>query len=73
MADLEKPEKGGVDGDEEEEEAEKLIEGMAVLDFNMLYSTVVLQTQGKWMRLESIDAGDRERRRFQRGFKDVGR
>lgn len=41
--------------EEEEEEEEKLMEGMAVLDFDMLCSTVALQTQGKWRKLESED------------------
>lgn len=59
MEDLEKREKGGVGGGGQEEE--ELIEGMAVLDFDMLCSTVALQTQGKWTRLESVDAGDDEK------------
>ncbi|GLT45937.1 hypothetical protein SLA2020_197320 [Shorea laevis] len=45
MADLEKQ-----DGAEEEE---RLIEGMAVLDFDLLCSTVALQTQGKWRQLQN--------------------
>ncbi|KDP20861.1 hypothetical protein JCGZ_21332 [Jatropha curcas] len=39
----------------EAEEEERLIEGMAVLDFDMLCSTVALQTQGKWRKLETED------------------
>lgn len=37
----------------EEEERERLMEGMAVLDFDMLCSTVALQTQGKWTKLQT--------------------
>ncbi|KAK8488229.1 hypothetical protein V6N13_120036 [Hibiscus sabdariffa] len=59
MAEVEKQEKVVVNGgkmeEEEEEEEEVLLEGMAVLDFDMLCSTVALQTQGKWSKLESAD------------------
>ncbi|XP_007025854.2 PREDICTED: uncharacterized protein LOC18596987 [Theobroma cacao] len=65
MAELEKQEKvvvngkgeggGGGGGEEEEEEEERLLEGMAVLDFDMLCSTVALQTQGKWRKLERAE------------------
>ncbi|XP_062087380.1 protein PLANT CADMIUM RESISTANCE 12 [Humulus lupulus] len=54
MADLEKQveEEGEVEGVEKE----KLLEGgMAVLDFDLLCSTVALQTQGKWRKLENLD------------------
>ncbi|EEF37732.1 protein PLANT CADMIUM RESISTANCE 6 [Ricinus communis] len=53
MGDLEK--QGMMMVAEEEEEEQKLIEGMAVLDFDMLCSTVAMQTQGKWRKLESND------------------
>ncbi|KAI6704906.1 hypothetical protein NL676_007868 [Syzygium grande] len=33
------------------------MEGVTVLDFDMLCSTVALQTQGKWRKLESGDCG----------------
>ncbi|XVE87909.1 hypothetical protein DITRI_Ditri19aG0026200 [Diplodiscus trichospermus] len=54
MAELEKQEKAVGNGNkyEEEEEEERLLEGMAVLDFDVLCSTVALQTQGKWRKLE---------------------
>ncbi|PON49314.1 PLAC8 motif-containing protein [Parasponia andersonii] len=44
----------------EEEEEERLLEGMAVLDFDMLCSTVALQTQGKWRNLEGLEGGDED-------------
>ncbi|XVF27753.1 hypothetical protein REPUB_Repub14bG0135900 [Reevesia pubescens] len=56
MAELEKQEKVVVNGNkegEEEEEEERLLDGMSVLDFDMLCSTVALQTQGKWKKLET--------------------
>ncbi|KAE9452659.1 hypothetical protein C3L33_15439, partial [Rhododendron williamsianum] len=38
---------------EEEEEGEKLLEGVTVLDFDMLCSTVAMRTQqGKWRKLD---------------------
>uniref|UniRef100_A0A6N2KZ40 Uncharacterized protein n=1 Tax=Salix viminalis TaxID=40686 RepID=A0A6N2KZ40_SALVM len=51
MGDLEKQvEEGG----REEEEEKLLMEGMSVLDFDMLCSTVAMQTQGKnWSQIES--------------------
>ncbi|XWS18275.1 hypothetical protein CRYUN_Cryun32bG0029900 [Craigia yunnanensis] len=55
MAELEKQEKVVLNGNKEEaeeEEEERLLEEMAILDFDMLCSTVALQTQGKWMKLE---------------------
>lgn len=56
MADSEKRERAGGEG-EEEEEQRLLMEGVTVLDFDMLCSTVALQTQGKWRKLESGDCG----------------
>ena len=54
MAELEKPERVVVNvNKEDEEEEERLLDGMAVLDFDMLCSTVALQTQVKWRKLES--------------------
>jgi hypothetical protein len=39
---------------EEDEEEKLLMEGMSVLDFDMLCYTVAMQTQGKyWVKLES--------------------
>ncbi|XP_022716014.1 uncharacterized protein LOC111275122 isoform X2 [Durio zibethinus] len=56
MAELGKQEKVVVNGNKEEgEEEERLLEGMAVLDFDMLCSTVALQTQGKWRKLETVE------------------
>ncbi|GFS29485.1 PLAC8 family protein [Actinidia rufa] len=37
------------------EEEERLLEGMMVLDFDMLCSTVAMQTQGKWTKLDQCD------------------
>ncbi|KAF8090682.1 hypothetical protein N665_0469s0018 [Sinapis alba] len=34
------------------------LEGISVLDFDLLCSTVALQTQGKWRKLESSDDGE---------------
>ncbi|KAG6778609.1 uncharacterized protein [Populus alba] len=53
MGDLEKQLE--VNGRKEEDEEEKLLmEGMSVLDFDLLCSTVAMQTQGKyWAKLES--------------------
>ncbi|KAA8519910.1 hypothetical protein F0562_014180 [Nyssa sinensis] len=39
-------------GEEEEKEKEKFLEGV-VLDFDMLCSTVAMQTQGKWNKLDN--------------------
>ncbi|GAB4831080.1 hypothetical protein Ancab_005090 [Ancistrocladus abbreviatus] len=47
---------GAVEGKGVEEEEERLLGGMAVLDFDMLCSTVAMQTQGKW-RLVENDSG----------------
>lgn len=54
MADLEKQERvvavgNGFVGEEEE----KFLEGVTLLDFDMLCSTVAMQTQGKWTKLET--------------------
>ncbi|KAA3489072.1 PLAC8 family protein [Gossypium australe] len=54
MAEVEKQDKLAVNGGKREEE-ETLLEGMTVLDFDMLCSTVALQTQGKWTKLESAE------------------
>ncbi|KAJ9168956.1 hypothetical protein P3X46_020429 [Hevea brasiliensis] len=41
--------------DVEEQEKDRLMEGMTILDFDVLCSTVALQTQGKWRKLETAD------------------
>ncbi|XP_038883663.1 protein PLANT CADMIUM RESISTANCE 11 [Benincasa hispida] len=55
MADLEKQDRvvvgNGFLGDEEE----KLLDGVTLLDFDMLCSTVAMQTQGKWAKLETTE------------------
>lgn len=53
MGDLEKQRLEMREGDEEE-----FMEGMTVLDFDMLCSTVALQAQGKWRKLD--DDGEEE-------------
>ncbi|KAJ7968442.1 Protein PLANT CADMIUM RESISTANCE like [Quillaja saponaria] len=58
MGDLEKQEKMVEEEAKEEGEKERLLEGVAVLDFNMLCSTVALQTQGKWRKSGTV--GDEE-------------
>lgn len=74
MADLDKLESGGGggggaveigdiradDGGGAVEERERLteLEGISVLDFDLLCSTVALQTQGKWRKLESSEGED---------------
>ncbi|KAM5588467.1 hypothetical protein ABKV19_006750 [Rosa sericea] len=64
MGDLEKQERVVISKDEvAEEEKERLVggSGMAVLDFDMLCSTVALQTQGKSAaKFQSFDAGGEE-------------
>ncbi|CAH8372245.1 unnamed protein product [Eruca vesicaria subsp. sativa] len=67
MADLAKLESGGavVIGDIGVEVGgaageERELEGISVLDFDLLCSTVALQTQGKWRKLESSDGEDDE-------------
>ncbi|XP_059437990.1 protein PLANT CADMIUM RESISTANCE 11 [Corylus avellana] len=57
MGDLEKRERA----EEEEEEKERFLEGMAVLDFDMLCSTVALQAQqGKWRSFENVGEEEQE-------------
>lgn len=71
MADLDKLESGGggggggvIDdirddgGEVEEKERLTELEGISVLDFDLLCSTVALQTQGKWRKLESSEGED---------------
>ncbi|XP_010533856.1 PREDICTED: uncharacterized protein LOC104809540 [Tarenaya hassleriana] len=64
MADLDKLEKGDAvfngDGGGAAAEVEKPREpeGISVLDFDLLCSTVALQTQGNWMKLESDEDRD---------------
>lgn len=58
MADLEKQERMVAVDNAEEEEKERFLEGMSVLDFDMLCSSVALQTQGKWSKLENVEGGD---------------
>lgn len=58
MADLEKQDRMVAVDKAEEEEKERFLEGMPVLDFDMLCSTVALQTQGKWSKLEHVEGGD---------------
>uniref|UniRef100_A0A5B7AV84 Uncharacterized protein n=1 Tax=Davidia involucrata TaxID=16924 RepID=A0A5B7AV84_DAVIN len=57
MAEPEKRETVGHGGAGEEEE-EKFLEGVAVLDFDMLCSTVAMQTQGKWRKLDNHEYED---------------
>lgn len=52
MADLEKHAEGEAAASSEEE---RFLEGMAVLDFDMLCSTVALQTQWGWRKLDGDD------------------
>ena len=54
MADLGKEER--MVGEKEEEE--RLIEGVAILDFDVLCSTVASQSQGKWRLLENEEQGE---------------
>lgn len=37
------------------QEDEKLLDGVTLLDFDMLCSTVAMQTQGKWAKLETAE------------------
>lgn len=56
MGDLEKQERNVV-----EEENEKLLEGVAVLDFDLLCSSVALKaSQGKWGKLRTMEEDDEE-------------
>ena len=67
MGDLEK--QSEVNGRKEEDEEEKLLmEGMSVLDFDLLCSTVAMQTQGKyWAKLESKEEEDDDLNRYNNG------
>ncbi|XP_062162562.1 protein PLANT CADMIUM RESISTANCE 12 isoform X1 [Alnus glutinosa] len=57
MGDLEKRDRA----EEEEEENERFLEGMAVVDFDMLCSTVALQAQrGKWRSFENVGEEEEE-------------
>lgn len=64
MADLDKLESGGavVIGDISDNDSggggATELEGISVLDFDLLCSTVALQTQGKWRKLESSEEED---------------
>ncbi|KAJ7946887.1 Protein PLANT CADMIUM RESISTANCE like [Quillaja saponaria] len=58
MGDLEKQEKMVEEEGKDEGEKERLLEGMAVLDFDMLCSTVALQTHGKWSNLGTVGDGE---------------
>ncbi|KAJ4829909.1 hypothetical protein Tsubulata_025138 [Turnera subulata] len=49
-----------VGGKEEEMEEEVEDMSMSVLDFDLLCSTVALQTQGKWTRLEADHGGEKD-------------
>lgn len=51
---------GGGGAAVEEREMLAELEGISVLDFDLLCSTVALQTQGKWRKLESSDGEDDE-------------
>ncbi|KAJ0256787.1 hypothetical protein HA466_0077640 [Hirschfeldia incana] len=53
-------ESGGAAAAVEEREMLTELEGISVLDFDLLCSTVALQTQGKWRKLESSDGEDEE-------------
>jgi hypothetical protein len=58
MGDLEKRDRAE---EEEEEEKERFLEGMAVVDFDMLCSTVALQAQqGKWRSFENVGEEEEE-------------
>lgn len=60
MAESEKQDKVVVVVNGGNEEEERLIEGVAVLDFDMLCSTVAMQTQAKWTRLHTQEDEDEE-------------
>lgn len=55
MGDMEKQKRAE---EEAEEEERRLLDGVAVVDFDVLCSTVALQTQGKWGKLRGT--GDEE-------------
>lgn len=58
MGDLEKQERNV---EEQEEENEKLLEGVAVLDFDVLCSSVALKaSQGKWGKLGTMEEDQEE-------------
>lgn len=55
MGDLEKKQERRVE-DDEEEEKEKLLDGTAVVDFDVLCSSVALRAaQGKWGKLGTVE------------------
>ncbi|KAJ9690247.1 hypothetical protein PVL29_012748 [Vitis rotundifolia] len=61
MADTEVVKSGETEGEGEGEgEEQRLLEGVAVLDFDMLCSTVALQAQGKWTKFDHNGNGDDE-------------
>ena len=54
MEELENQEKIVLNGNKKEvKEEERLLEEMVMLDFGMQCSTLALQTQGKWRKLEN--------------------
>ncbi|XP_034697824.1 uncharacterized protein LOC117923578 [Vitis riparia] len=57
MAATEVVKSGETEGEGEEQ---RLLEGVAVLDFDMLCSTVALQAQGKWTKFDHNGNGDDE-------------
>ncbi|XP_061983176.1 uncharacterized protein LOC133702870 [Populus nigra] len=68
MGDLEKQVVVNGGKEEAEEEEKLLMEGMSVLDFDMLCSTVAMQTQGKyWAKLESNEEEDDDLNRYNNG------
>lgn len=61
MAETDAVKNGCAEGEGEGEvEQQKLLEGVAVLDFDMLCSTVAMQAQGKWTKFENNGNGDGE-------------
>ncbi|KAH8493569.1 hypothetical protein H0E87_020363 [Populus deltoides] len=68
MGDLEKQVVVNGGKEEAEEEEKLLMEGMSVLDFDMLCSTVAMQTQGNyWAKLESNEEEDDDLNRYNNG------
>ncbi|KAF9672250.1 hypothetical protein SADUNF_Sadunf11G0021500 [Salix dunnii] len=68
MGDLEKQVVVNGGKEEAEEEEKLLMEGMSVLDFDMLCSTVAMQTQGKyWAKLESNEEEDDDLNHYSNG------
>ena len=54
MEELDNQEKIVLNGNKKEvKEEERLLEEMVMLDFGMQCSTLALQTQGKWRKLEN--------------------